>query len=81
MSDKAPLTAPTARQAARSIPVNLTAAQVDDLLTDKDLLYGIFRAVSRIQTIVTILLVLVLASAAVGALGVLAAVASSTSTN
>ena len=39
---------PTAGQ----IPLNLTAEQVDDLLSEKQLLYAIFRAVSTVRNII-----------------------------
>lgn len=40
------------------IPVSLTPAQVDELLTEKELLYGIYRAVSTIRTILVTAVVL-----------------------
>lgn len=40
------------------ISVSLTPTQVDELLTEKELLYGIYRAVSTIRTILVTTVVL-----------------------
>lgn len=53
-------------EGAQRIPTGLTSSQVEELVTEKELLYGIYRAVSTVRVLLVAVALLAAAAAAVG---------------